>query len=94
VKEYCRKFKGMADALADLGSPVDDQIIILNILHGLNQRFEHVGAIIRRYSPFPIFLKVRNDLLLEEIHLDTSCPTAAPTVMAAGITTPEQKQPL
>jgi hypothetical protein len=24
VSEYCRKFKNMADALADLGSPVDD----------------------------------------------------------------------
>jgi hypothetical protein len=46
VTEYCRKFKGMADALADLGSPVDDWILVLNILRGLNQRFEHLGAII------------------------------------------------
>jgi hypothetical protein len=47
VSEYCRKFKNMADALADLGSPVDDRILILNILRGLNPRFEHLGAIIR-----------------------------------------------
>jgi hypothetical protein len=36
----------MADALADLGSPIDGRILILNILHTLNQCFEYVGAII------------------------------------------------
>jgi hypothetical protein len=46
VSKYCRKFKGMANALADLGSPIDDRILILIILHGLNQHFKHVGAII------------------------------------------------
>jgi hypothetical protein len=54
----------MADGLADLDAPVDDQIIVLNILRGLNQRFEHVGSIIRRYSPFPNFLKVQDDMLM------------------------------
>jgi hypothetical protein len=64
VSEYCRKFKTMVDGLADLGSPVEDRILILNILWGLNQRFKHVGSIIRRYSPFPDFLKVQDNLLL------------------------------
>jgi hypothetical protein len=36
VTMYCRKFKGMADALANLGSPIDDQILVLNILRDLN----------------------------------------------------------
>jgi hypothetical protein len=36
VSEYCRKFKTMADGLADLGSPVEDRILVLNILRGLN----------------------------------------------------------
>jgi hypothetical protein len=47
ASEYCRKFKNMVDALADLGSPVDDRILVLNILRSLNPRFEHLGAIIR-----------------------------------------------
>jgi hypothetical protein len=63
VSEYCCKFKTMADGLADLGSPIEDRILVLNILRGLNQRFKHVGSIIQRYSPFPNFLKVQNDLL-------------------------------
>jgi hypothetical protein len=76
VSEYCRKFKIMADGLADLGSPVEDRIL-LNILQELNQCFEHVGSIIRRYSPFSTFLKVQNDLLLEEIHMDSTDPSVA-----------------
>jgi hypothetical protein len=89
VSEYCHKFKGMANALADLGPPtVDDRIFILNILHGLNQRIEHVGAIIQHHSPFPNFLKVQDDLLLEEIHLDTSGPAIAPTVFYSNNTLP------
>jgi hypothetical protein len=81
VSEYYRKFKAMADGLDDLGSPVEDRILILNILRGLNQRFEHVGSIIRRYSPFLNFLKVRDDLLLEEIHMDSTGPSAAPMAL-------------
>jgi hypothetical protein len=93
VNEYCHKFKAMADALADLGVPVDDRILILNILWGLNQCFEHVGSIIRRYSPFLNFLKVRNDLLLEEFHMDSTGPPAAPTVLYTNIASPEAKPP-
>jgi hypothetical protein len=81
VSEYCRKFKTMADGLADLGSPVEDWILVFNILRGLNHRFDHVGSIIRRYSPFPIFIKVRDDLLLKEIHIDSTYPSAAPTML-------------
>jgi hypothetical protein len=76
--EYCHKFKGVADALGDLGLPIDDRILVLNILCGLNQRFKHLGAIIQRSSPFPNILKVHDDLLPEEIHLDTTGPSAAP----------------
>jgi hypothetical protein len=81
VSEYCRKFKNMADALADLGSLVDDRIHVLNILCGLNPRFEHLGAIIRHYTPFPSFLKVQDDLILEELHLDSSGPPADATTL-------------
>jgi hypothetical protein len=68
----------MADGLADLSVPIDYRILVLNILRGLTQRFEHVGSIIRRYSPFSNFLKVQDDLLLEELHMDSTGPTAAP----------------
>jgi hypothetical protein len=93
INEYRRKFKAMADDLADLGVPVEDQILVLNILRGLNQRFEHVGSIIWQYSPFLNFLKVRNDLLLEEIHMYSTGPPAAPTALYTKAASPAAKPP-
>jgi hypothetical protein len=86
INEYCRKFKAMADGLADLGTPVEDRILVLNILQGLNQRFEHVGSIIRRYSSFLNFLKVQDDLLPKEIHMDCTGPSAGPMAMPPSST--------
>jgi hypothetical protein len=93
INEYCRKFKAMADDRADLDAPVEDRILVLNILQGLNQRFEHVCSIIRRYSPFLNFLKVQDDLLLEEIHVDSAGPPAAPTTLYTNAASPAAKPP-
>jgi hypothetical protein len=93
VNEYCHKFKAMADGLADIGAPVEDQILVLNILWGQNPRFEHVGSIIRCYSPFLNFLKVRDDLLLEKIHKDSIGPPAAPTALYTNVASPAAKPP-
>jgi hypothetical protein len=83
----------MADGLADLGVPIDDRILVLNILRELNQRFEHVGSIIRRYSPFLNFLKVWDGLLLEELHMDSTGPPAAPTMLYTNIASLAAKPP-
>jgi hypothetical protein len=93
VSEYCRKFKTMADGLADLGSPIEDRILVLNILQRLNQHFEHVGSIIRCYSPFPNFLKVWDDLLLEENHMDSTDHSATPTVLYTNAAPPAAMTP-
>jgi hypothetical protein len=93
VSEYCRMFKAMTNGLTNLDSPVEDQILVLNILRVLNQCFEHVGSIIRCYSPFPNFLKVRDDLLLKEIHMDSTGPPAAPTVLYTNAAPPAAKPP-
>jgi hypothetical protein len=93
VNEYYRKFKVMADDLADLDAPVKDRILVFNILRGLNQRFEHVGSIIQHYSPFPNFLKVWDDMLLEELHMDSTGPPAALTALYTNIVSPAAKPP-
>jgi hypothetical protein len=93
VNEYCRKFKAMANGLANLGATVEDRILILNILWGLNQRFEHVGSIIQRYSPFLNFLKIWDDMLLEEIHMDSTGPLAASMMLYTNVASPVAKPP-
>jgi hypothetical protein len=91
VNEYCRKFKVMAADLTDLSAPVENRILVLNILRGLNQRFKHVCSIIQRYSPFLNFLKVRDDLLLEELHMDSTRPPATPTTLYTNVESPAAK---
>jgi hypothetical protein len=93
VSEYCRMFKAMTNGLTNLDSPVEDRILVLNILRVLNQCVKHVGSIIRCYSPFPNFLKVRDDLLLKEIHMDSTGPPAAPTVLYTNAAPPTAKPP-
>jgi transposase InsO family protein/uncharacterized membrane protein YgcG len=71
VSEYCRKMKAMADSLGDMGCPVEDCMLVLNVLHGLSDRYTHLRSMIMRQRPFPTFLQVRDDLALEEITMGT-----------------------
>jgi uncharacterized membrane protein YgcG len=69
VSAYCCKMKTMADSLGDLGCPVEDRVLVLNILRGLSDRYTHLRSLIMRQRPFPTFLQVCDDLALEEITL-------------------------
>jgi hypothetical protein len=59
--------KTMEDSLGDLGWPVEDRILVLNILRGLSDRYAHLWTWITRQKPFPTFLQVRDDLIMEEL---------------------------
>ncbi|XP_066392627.1 uncharacterized protein [Miscanthus floridulus] len=86
VTDYCRKLKKMADDLTALGEVVTDHTLILNVIHGLNERFSHVGTLLRRARPFPTFLEARDDLILEELTMETR--KDAPATTLAASTTP------
>lgn len=57
----------MAVALRDLSCPVTDRILVLNVLRGLSDGYNHLRTWITRQKPFPTFLVVRDDLLLKEL---------------------------
>ena len=48
--------KGLADSLGDLGWPVEDRILVLNVLRGLSDRYSYLRTWITRQRPFPTFL--------------------------------------
>jgi hypothetical protein len=64
--------KGMDDDLRVLGETITDCHLVLNLLQGLNKRFNHMKIFIRRSQSFPSFHTIRNDLELKEIELDHS----------------------
>jgi hypothetical protein len=71
--------KGLADSLCDLGEPVADRTLVLNLLCGLSPCYGHLKALIKRTMPFPTFHVVRNEHLLEEITMthEAHPPTSA-----------------
>jgi hypothetical protein len=77
VSEYCRYMKGMTDSLRDLGEPVIDCTLLLNLTHGLGPRYDHSKALIKWTVPFPTFNAALNELLLEELTRETETPAAA-----------------
>jgi hypothetical protein len=83
INDYCRKMKGFADYLIDLGVSVTHCVLHLNVLRGLNKNFEHLCTIFTHAMRFLSFQKVLDDLYLEEIQWGTqellvtaSTPTA------------------
>ncbi|XP_072150428.1 uncharacterized protein [Setaria viridis] len=85
VDEYCHRMKAMADRLGDLGEPVRDSTLVLNILRGLNERFGYMAALIQRTHPFPTYRDVRSDLRLVEMNMKDK---AAAPAQAFAATTP------
>jgi hypothetical protein len=83
VGEYYRQMKGLADSLHDLGEPVANRTLVLNLLRGLSPRYGHLKALIKRTVPFPTFHAVRNELLFEELTMTHEAPTPASALYSA-----------
>ncbi|XP_066334134.1 uncharacterized protein [Miscanthus floridulus] len=88
ITDYCRKLKKMADDLTALGEVVTDRTLVLNVIRGLNERFSHVGTLLRRARPFPTFLEARDDLILEELTMETHKDAPATTLAASSTPSP------
>jgi hypothetical protein len=84
MDEYCHQMKGMADSLRDLGEPVADRTLVLNLLRGLSPRYGHLKALIKRTVPFPTFHDVRNELLLEELTMTYEATAPALALYSAS----------
>jgi hypothetical protein len=90
ISDYCHRLKSMADQLADLGEPVRDRTLVLNVIRGLNDRFSYLGALIQRQRSFPTFAEVKSDLRLAEINM--AAKTAQPS-QAFASSTPHPPMP-
>jgi hypothetical protein len=84
ITDYCRRFKNMADALGDLGEPVTERTLVLNVIRGLSDRFEAVGRHLRLSREFPTFLEVRSALILEEITMNQRPTSSSTALLATG----------
>ncbi|GAA0139376.1 transmembrane signal receptor [Lithospermum erythrorhizon] len=66
---YCQRLKNLADQLRNIGAPVPDNRLVLQLVSGLIDAYNGVGTLIRQSSPLSKFYNARSMLILEESSL-------------------------
>ncbi|KAL4558896.1 hypothetical protein LXL04_037101 [Taraxacum kok-saghyz] len=67
VAEYCDRLKFIADQLANVGNPISETKMVLQLVAGLNKgEYDTVATLIQQADPLPSFNKASSQLLLEE----------------------------
>lgn len=80
----------LADQLANVGVPVSDQRLVLQLISGLNDNYENVATMIQQTDPLPPFYEARSKLVLEESRKAINATNAANTAATALLNTNQQ----
>ncbi|XP_027770339.1 uncharacterized protein LOC114076087 [Solanum pennellii] len=84
ASSYCQHLKSLADQLKNVGAPVSDSRIVLQLVGGLTRAYRGVGTLIRQRNPIPPFYKGRSMLVLEEIGMEKEAATESAMVAASS----------
>ncbi|XP_072146643.1 uncharacterized protein [Setaria viridis] len=74
----------LLSSLQGHGGCISDCTLVINVIHGLHERFTTIGLHLRCTRPLPTFLKVRNELILEEITMAKITPATALTASSVA----------
>ncbi|KAJ9552321.1 hypothetical protein OSB04_016366 [Centaurea solstitialis] len=67
--DYCSHLKNLADQLANVGNPVSENKMVLQLVSGLTKGdYDTIATVIQQSDPLPSFTKARSQLMLEETH--------------------------
>ncbi|XP_074298648.1 uncharacterized protein LOC141629568 [Silene latifolia] len=77
VSAYCQRLKSLADQLKNVGSPVSNSRLVLQLVSGLSPAYQNVGTIIRQSNPLPAFYRARSMLTLEEAGIAKQAATGS-----------------
>lgn len=70
VSEYARKLKALMDSLTDMGNPIIDHDLMMQLLHGLDARLDTIQTILGHMVPLPPFDVTRSRLDLAEFNIN------------------------
>lgn len=76
IKDYNQSLKTIADLLANVEAPMNERLLVMYILNGLNEKFDNIINVIKHHKPFPTFEEAKNMLELEESRLKKPRKTA------------------
>ncbi|XP_057428228.1 uncharacterized protein LOC130721450 [Lotus japonicus] len=66
VSAYCQRLKTLSNQLKNVGSPVNNHRLVLQLISGLSDAYRGVATLIRQSNPLPTFNQARSMLTLEE----------------------------
>lgn len=66
VSAYCQELKMLADQLANVNTPVDNDRLVLQLIAGLNEQYEGIATILQQQEPLPSFYTARSKLVQVE----------------------------
>ncbi|GAU50542.1 hypothetical protein TSUD_409860, partial [Trifolium subterraneum] len=81
VSAYCQRLKMLSDQLANVGSPVNEHRMVLQLITGLPEAYRSFATFIRQRDPLPKFSKARSMLTLEEAGMAKMASTDSHTAM-------------
>ncbi|XP_050894497.1 uncharacterized protein LOC127101193 [Lathyrus oleraceus] len=65
VSAYCQCLKMLYDQLRNVGSPVNNHRLVLQLISGLPEAYRSVATLIRQSNPLPEFYQARSMLTLK-----------------------------
>ncbi|GAU34372.1 hypothetical protein TSUD_217120 [Trifolium subterraneum] len=66
ASSYCQHLKSLSDQLSNVGAPVSDERLVLQLISGLTDAYATVGSQIRHGNSLALFYKARSMIILEE----------------------------
>ncbi|XP_006598411.2 uncharacterized protein [Glycine max] len=82
VSAYCQHLKSLSDQLKNVGFPVDNSRLVLQLVSGLTEPYKGVATLIRQSDPLPQFYQARSMLVLEESGLKKAAQTSSSAMVA------------
>ncbi|XP_055800382.1 uncharacterized protein LOC129869797 [Solanum dulcamara] len=83
VSVYCQHLKSLVDQLKNVGSPVGNDRLVLQLVLGLTEPYQGVATLIRQRDPLPQFYQARSMLTLEEAGRDKKATQSSSAALVA-----------
>lgn len=80
---YCQRLKVLSDQLKNVGAPVSNSRLVLQLVSGLTEDYNNVGTLIQQSKPLPPFYQARSMLVLEEAGLTKKVGVTGGAAMVA-----------
>ncbi|XP_021980847.1 uncharacterized protein LOC110876997 [Helianthus annuus] len=90
---YCQALKVIYDQLTNVGSPITEEQLVLQLLMGLTESYESTATIIQQTSPLPDFYETRSRLCMAETRKANQVRNAAQATGTALVASSNTRPP-